>query len=67
MLTEKEITKINNYLVAIRALCVTAKNENTDSIIQLLYDIENITYREEKKMNEIIELVFGKDVVIYED
>ena len=47
MLTEKEITKINNYLVAIRALCVTAKNENTDSIIQLLYDIENIIYREE--------------------
>lgn len=30
MLTEKEITKINNYLVAIRALCVTAENENTD-------------------------------------
>lgn len=49
MLTEKEITKINNYLVAIRALCETARNENTDSIIQLLYDIENITYREEKE------------------
>ena len=49
MLTEKEITKINNYLVAIRALCKTASNENTDSIIQLLYDIENITYREEKE------------------
>lgn len=48
ILEQKEITKINNYLVAIRALCVTAKNENTDSIIQLLYDIENITYKEEK-------------------
>ena len=48
MLTEKEITKINNYLGAIRALCETARNENTDSIIQLLYDIEKITYREEK-------------------
>lgn len=51
MLTEKEITKINNYLVVIRALCVTAKNENTDSIIQLLYDIEKITYKEEEKEN----------------
>lgn len=48
ILEQKEITKINNYLVAIRALCVTAKNENTDSIIQLLYDIEKITYKEEK-------------------
>lgn len=49
ILEQKEITKINNYLVAIRALCETARNENTDSIIQLLYDIENITYREEKE------------------
>lgn len=49
VLEQKEITKINNYLVAIRALCETAKNENTDSIIQLLYDIENITYREKKE------------------
>ena len=48
LLEQKEITKINNYLVAIRALCVTAKNENTDSIIQLLYDIKKITYKEEK-------------------
>jgi hypothetical protein len=47
ILEQKEITKINNYLVAIRALCVTAENENTDSIIQLLRDIENITYGEE--------------------
>jgi hypothetical protein len=49
LLEQKEITKINNYLVAIRALCETAKNESTDSIIQLLTDIENITYREEKE------------------
>lgn len=49
ILEQKEITKINNYLVAIRALCETARNENTDSIIQLLYDIENITDREEKE------------------
>lgn len=49
LLEQKEITKINNYLVAIRALCEIARNENTDSIIQLLYDIENITYREEKE------------------
>ena len=52
ILEQKEITKINNYLVAIRALCRTAENENTDSIIQLLTDIENITYREEIKENE---------------
>ena len=49
ILEQKEITKINNYIVAIRALCETARNENTDSIIQLLSDIENITYREEKE------------------
>ena len=47
ILEQKEITKINNYLVAIRALCETARDENTDSIIQLLTDIEHITYREE--------------------
>lgn len=47
ILEQKEITKINNYLVAIRALCEAARNEDTDSIIQLLYDIEHITYREE--------------------
>ena len=52
MLTEKDLTKINNYLVAIRALCETARNENTDSIIQILYDIERITYREEEKEND---------------
>ena len=49
ILEQKEITKINNYLVAIRALCETARDENTDSIIQLLTDIEHITYREEKE------------------
>lgn len=49
MLTEKDLARINNYLVAIRALCQTARNENTDSIIQLLNDIENITYREIKE------------------
>ena len=51
ILEQKEITKINNYLVAIHALCVTAKNENTDSIVQLLRDSENITYRAEEKEN----------------
>lgn len=51
ILEQKEITKINNYLVAIRALCETARNENTDLIIQILYDIEKITYREEEKEN----------------
>lgn len=49
ILEQKEITRINNYLVAIRALCETARNENTDSIIQILYDIERITYREESE------------------
>lgn len=47
ILEQKEITKINNYLAVIRVLCKTARNENTDSIIQLLDDIEHIIYREE--------------------
>lgn len=76
ILEQKEITRINNYLVAIRALCETARNENTDSIIQLLNDIENITYREEKenaklndrqnKAKEIILKLYnaGRDVLM---
>ena len=46
-MSEKEIAKIENYLVAIRALAEKSNNEYTDSICQLIRDCELILYREE--------------------
>ena len=46
-MSEKEIAKIENYLVAIRALAEKSNNEYTDSILQLIRDCESILYREE--------------------
>lgn len=46
-MSEKEIAKIENYLVAIRALAEKSNNEYTDSILQLIRDCETILYKEE--------------------
>jgi hypothetical protein len=46
-MNEKDLAKIENYLVAIRALAEKSNNEYTDSICQLIRDCEAIIYREE--------------------
>lgn len=46
-MNEKDLAKIENYLVAIRALAEKSNNEYTDSICQLIRDCELIIYREE--------------------
>ena len=46
-MSEKNINKIENYLVAIRALAEKSNNEYTDSILQLIRDCELILYRED--------------------
>jgi hypothetical protein len=46
-MSEKDLAKIENYLVAIRALAEKSNNEYTDSICQLIRDCEAIIYREE--------------------
>ena len=46
-MSEKEIAKIENYLIAIRALAEKSNNEYTDSILQLIRDCEAILYKEE--------------------
>lgn len=46
-MNEKDINKIENYLVAIRALAEKSNNEYTDSICQLIRDCEVIIYKEE--------------------
>ena len=46
-MNEKDLAKIENYLVAIRALAEKSNNEYTDSILQLIRDCELIIYREE--------------------
>lgn len=48
-MSEKDIAKIENYLVAIRALAEKSNNEYTDSICQLIRDCELILYREDVK------------------
>ena len=47
ILEQNKITKINNYLFAIRAMAERFNNEYTDSIIQLINDIEKLTFPEE--------------------
>lgn len=47
LLEQSKITKINNYLFAIRAMVERFNNEYTDSIIQLITDIEKLTLTEE--------------------
>ena len=47
-MSEKDLAKIENYLVAIRALAEKSNNEYTDSILQLIRDCELILYREDE-------------------
>lgn len=49
MINDKDLAKIENYLVAIRALAEKSNNEYTDSILQLIRDCEAILYREDCK------------------
>ena len=46
-LSKIEVSKIENYLVAIRALAEKSNNEYTESILQLVRDCEAIIYKEE--------------------
>lgn len=46
---DKDLERIANYLVAIRALVEKSNDENTDAICQLIRDCETIIYREEIK------------------
>ena len=47
--SRKKSRKLTTILLQSVLYVRPQRNENTDSIIQLLYDIENITYREEKE------------------
>lgn len=47
ILEQSKITKINNYLFAIRVMVENCSNEYKDSIIQLINDIEKLTFTEE--------------------
>lgn len=46
-MTEKDIERIANYLVAIRVMAERSNDENTAIICQLVGDCEVIIYREE--------------------
>lgn len=48
-LSKIEVSKIENYLIAIMAMAEKSNNEYTESICQLVRDCELILYREDVK------------------
>lgn len=46
-LSKIEVSKIENYLIAIMAMAEKSNNEYTESICQLVRDCEVIIYKEE--------------------
>ena len=46
-LSKIEISKLENYLIAIMAMAEKSNNEYTESICQLIRDCETILYKEE--------------------
>lgn len=46
-LSKIEVSKLENYLIAIMAMAEKSNNEYTESICQLIRDCEAIIYKEE--------------------